>query len=370
MIYQIFGTYPQPYQPYNKRLVEGLKGEHKIQAVSAAKLPISEREKSVLYPDDSKFSLSAFRYALFQKGNSFKAAYRFFKKYGYIIKNKESVFHFHNLQNINDELLDFLIENNIKFVVSLRGYDVTIFPLMSSKNERNLSKILQYSWKVHSVCESLVQNAKEYYQSVEEKSYVIYRTPNLNDVFDFQPKSHLEKQVNIFTISRVHWKKCISESLIAVQKLKRNDIEIKYHIIGGFQGDEKKKLLYLIKKLDLEGEVILHGYKPENEFKNIISKMDLCWIPTINEGLPNTLYFLLKSGIPTVASSTDGIPEVIQNYQNGILFQPYDFDSLAQYTLKLVRDNDLRLKLSENAKHTKLQDLRSEVLQYKEMYDV
>lgn len=369
MIYQIFGTYPQPYQPYNKRLVEGLKKTQRIQAVSASELPYSEREDGVVYPSAKKFSFKAVKYAFTQRQKSFKKAYRFYKKYDYIIENQDSIFHFHNLQIINGELFDFLVSHKVKYVLSLRGYDVTIFPLVSDSNKRFLEERLKYSWKIHSVCESLVANASDYYNLSSEKAHVIYRTPNLKDVFDFNPKNTLTEQINIFTVSRVHWKKCVAESLISIKNLINKGFEVKYHVIGGFQGDERKRLLYIIAKLELQDHVVLHGYQPESQFQTIISEMDICWIPTINEGLPNTIYFLLKSGIPTIATSTDGIPEVISNGENGLLFSPYDFDELTTSTIDLIENNDLRLNLSNNAKNTQLQDIEKEVSQYNIMYE-
>ncbi|MGB5982868.1 MAG: glycosyltransferase family 4 protein [Nonlabens sp.] len=350
-------------------MVEGLKQKQKIQAVSAAELPVSERENGVFYHSSKKFSLSALWFALSQKDMSFKKAYRFYKKYDYIINNQEAIFHFHNLQNINDELLDYLIHHQIKYVLSLRGYDVTIFPLISNINEKFLEKRLRHSWKIHSVCNSLVDNASTYYSLSKEKAHVIYRTPNLKDVFDFKPKSTLGKEINIFTISRVHWKKCIAESLISIKKLIDQGFNVNYHVIGGFQGDEKKRLLYIITKLGLQNNVVLHGYQPEDQFKAVIAGMDICWIPTINEGLPNTIYFLLKSGVPTIASSTDGIPEVIKDGINGLLFSPYNFDELTTSTINLLKNSELRLQLSNNARNTELQNIESEVEQYINMYE-
>jgi glycosyltransferase involved in cell wall biosynthesis len=373
MVYHIFGKYPHTYQPYNIRLIEGLKIELSTKVVSLNNPLKKDRDSTVMYMGgaEKRFSMMAFFESLKLKKQPLKKRYKFYLKFSYVINNPDAIFHFHNLQNINNDLLKYMIRNHIRYVISLRGYDITIFPLLSPANKDKLTKILKNSWKVHSVCQSLVNEAFLYNEGIRDKSHVIYRTPNLKDFFNFKPKQNLDldQEINIFTLSRIHWKKCIPESLIALKRLKGMGFKLKYNIIGGYQGDEEKRLIFLIHKLGLKDDVILHGFKSENEFRYILKNMDLCWIPTVNEGLPNTLYFLLSTGIPCIASKTDGIPEVIINYHNGVLFNPYDFSELASETQKLINDNQLRLQIASNAKKTDLQSIENEVSQYIKMYN-
>ena len=371
MVYHVFGSYPQKYQPYNIRLVEGLRQKIQIKVISLSKLPKKNQLNHVYYKDSNfyKPSFNKLFKALRSRKKSLKEAYKFQSRFDYVIDNPDAVFHFHNLQNINDQLLDYMIINQIKYVISLRGFDVTIFPLLSKNNKNKLSKILKHAWRVHSVCKSLLGDAANYCEGVSDKSHVIYRTPNLKDVFDFQPRKKLEGEINIFTLSRIHWKKCVAESLISLKALLDKGHNVKYHIIGDFQGDEENRVIFLIHKLKLQDHVFLYGYKNEVEYKTIIQKMDFCWLPTINEGLPNTLYFLLRSGIPCIASETDGIPEVITNYENGILFEPYDFLDLTNKTHELINGNKIRLKIANNAKDTSLQNINNEMLKYINLYN-
>ena len=371
MIYHIYGSYPQKYQPYNIRLVEGLRQKNQIKVVSLSQLPKKQQESYVYYKDNNynKLFFNKLYKALKSKKRSLKEAYKFQLRFDYVIDNPDAIFHFHNLQNINNQLLDYMIYNNIKYVISLRGFDVTIFPLLSENNKNKLTRILKHAWKVHSVCKSLIGDAANYYENLLDKSHVIYRTPNLKDVFDFQPRKKLEGEINIFTLSRIHWKKCVAESMISLKALLDKGHNVKYHIIGDFQGDEENRVIFLIHKLKLQNHVFLHGYKNEVEYKTIIQKMDFCWLPTINEGLPNTLYFLLRSGIPCIASETDGIPEVITNFENGILFKPYDFLDLTNKTHELINDNNLRTRIAEDAKKTNLQTLDQEINKYLDMYE-
>ena len=377
-VFQVFMSYPNSYQPYNNRLVEGLKKEHSVLKTFIVSLdpPKNKSEADIIYPFQTHMFIRIKQriIGLFLcivnegVGSDILKKSKIYGRYSFVIRNKEAVFHFHNLYSINKDLLPLLIKYKIKYIVSLRGYDVTIKPLLNKKNADQFSFILQNSWKIHSVCESLKKEAIELAGIDESKVKVIYRTPNVKNLTAVNEITKFDATINLFTISRVHWKKCVSESLISIKQLLDEGYSVNYHIIGGFQGYEEEKLIFLIKKLNLTNNVILHGYLKEEVYSELLSKMHICWIPTVNEGLPNTLYYVLKSGFPTIAAATDGIPEVIIDNENGLLFEPYNFNDLAIKTKTMIDDDLFRMKVYKNAKNTILQEEEIETQQYIDLY--
>ncbi len=376
-VFQVFTSYPNPYQPYNERLIEGLK-KHSILKTVVVSFgeKHNKKQKEVIYPYTQTFFIKIMlmlkeMILIIKKEGIKRSIIKKIKthvRYSFILKNKNDIFHFHNLYSINKELLNILVENKIKYIVSLRGYDVTIKPLLNDKFAKQLSEILHNSWKIHSVCESLKQEAINLTNIEEAKICVIYRTPNLKNLTIVKEIDKFDSSINIFTISRIHWKKCISESLISLKLLLDKGYKVNYHLIGGFQGYEDEKIIYLIKKLNLTKNVIIHGFLNESEYTKLLSEMHICWIPTINEGLPNTLYYVLKSGFPTIAANTDGIPEILINEKNGLLFEPYNFEDLAQKTIKIIDDNLFRKQIYKNLKNTVLQNEENEIKEYVKLY--
>ena len=58
----------------------------------------------------------------------------------------------------------------------------------------------------------------------------------------------------------------------------------------------------------------------------------------------------MASGIPMVGSNLGGIPDIVNEGENGLLAKPCDYQSLANSLLKLLKDDDLRLKMGNNGK--------------------
>lgn len=381
-VYQIFKLFPQVYQPYNIRLVNSLKKHKKITTIviSQAKFNNSNTNDDI-FVINSKLNFekiirkfyygfrNTLKYGKLNNQITFLNTIQLFGKYSFLINNRHSIFHIHNINSISVDMLDVLLKFNIKYIVSLRGFDITIKPLLSDFDNKHISNILIHAWRLHAVCESLKNEAVNLSSKIsKDKISVIYRTPNYHDAMQIDYIEQSPEIWNLFTISRIHWKKCISESLISLKLLKEKNYNVKYHIIGGYQGDEKAKLLYLIKKMDLKDNVVLHGYLTENQFKEIIGSMHICWFPTINEGIPNSLYLALECRVPIVASETDGIPELIEDKSNGLLFSPYNFQQLAEKTELLFTDKELRLSIQKNAARTPMQSEETEIESYIKLY--
>lgn len=376
-VFQIFTSFPEKYQPYNKRLIDGLLKEKTLEIKIITEKPSSTSNDYLIHSlSKDQNPLSFFVKKIGGLWNSYwikrglktSFKYKIFPKYNFIKKNKKSLFHFHKIQSIPFPLLDYMITNEIKYLVSLRGYDITIFPLISDSNNGFVKKVLRNAHKIHSVCENLKEEAISLANIDNDKIKVIYRTPNIKDLTTAPILDIMPEVVNIFALSRIHWKKCIAESLMTIKRLKEKEYSIKYHIIGGFQGYENEKLLYLIKSLKLEDDVKLYGYLPESEYNLLLKNMHIFWMPSVNEGIPNSLYYVLKSGFPVIAAKTNGIPEIIKDEDNGLLFEPYDFNDLLDKTESLIINNELRKNIQQRARETKLQTLENEVELYVNLY--
>jgi glycosyltransferase involved in cell wall biosynthesis len=53
-------------------------------------------------------------------------------------------------------------------------------------------------------------------------------------------------------------------------------------------------------------------------------------LPSYSEGLPRVIYEAMAAGLPVVASSVSGIPEIVQESVTGFLVQPGDENALAE----------------------------------------
>jgi len=55
---------------------------------------------------------------------------------------------------------------------------------------------------------------------------------------------------------------------------------------------------------------------------------------------------------PVIATNIVGIPEIIKNDFNGILIPPFDINTLAENTIKLLDDKTLAKRIGKNARKT------------------
>tara|TARA_Y100000310_G_C20696429_1_gene826067 strand:- start:4733 stop:5788 length:1056 start_codon:yes stop_codon:yes gene_type:complete len=114
----------------------------------------------------------------------------------------------------------------------------------------------------------------------------------------------------------------------------------------------REKTLKLVKKLNLEKDIIFTGYVPEEDLPYLYNIADIAiYIPSIaGFGLPPLES--MACGTPTIGSNRSCIPEVIE--KAGLLVNPRDPESLAE-NIKLILSNkqlakDLSKKGQEQAK--------------------
>jgi glycosyltransferase involved in cell wall biosynthesis len=73
--------------------------------------------------------------------------------------------------------------------------------------------------------------------------------------------------------------------------------------------------------------------------------LDVLWHPATSEGLGTAVIDAMALGIPPVAFSVGGLPELIIDGECGILVPPGDVSAFAEAATRLVRDPALRKQL-------------------------
>lgn len=84
------------------------------------------------------------------------------------------------------------------------------------------------------------------------------------------------------------------------------------------------------------------GWIPEDQKADVYNSVDLLVLPSVNEGLPYVIIEALAAGLPVVASSIGGIPEVVRHGENGFIIDPGDSQALANYIVLLASNSELR----------------------------
>ena len=74
---------------------------------------------------------------------------------------------------------------------------------------------------------------------------------------------------------------------------------------------------------------------------DILRGLDLFVLPSLREGISNTILEAMASGLPVVATRVGGSPEVVEEGETGMLVPPGDAVALADAIGAYVRDHDL-----------------------------
>ncbi|MDQ7783794.1 MAG: glycosyltransferase family 4 protein, partial [Desulfomonilaceae bacterium] len=63
------------------------------------------------------------------------------------------------------------------------------------------------------------------------------------------------------------------------------------------------------------------------------------------EGSPNVIKEAMASGLPVLASTVGGIPDLVTHGETGLLFEPGDVSGLRESLALLVTDKSLRTRM-------------------------
>lgn len=106
--------------------------------------------------------------------------------------------------------------------------------------------------------------------------------------------------------------------------------------IGGL--GEQDKVLNIIHKYGLTDIVCYEGFVDGPRKNELLSSVDFFVLPSYIEGLPISILEAMSYGLPILSTSIGGIPEIVEDGQNGFLITPGDKDSLYHAMLQLMSD--------------------------------
>jgi glycosyltransferase involved in cell wall biosynthesis len=142
-------------------------------------------------------------------------------------------------------------------------------------------------------------------------------------------------QLVVGTVSFLRPEKGMDVLIDAMYLLKKKCPQVCCLIVGA--GQERQKLLEQIRQRQLEETVMLPGFR--EDIPELLGIMDVFVLPSLEEGMPQSLLQALAMERAVVASSVGGVPEVIQHGQTGLLVPPRDSVALAEQVEWLLRES-------------------------------
>jgi glycosyltransferase involved in cell wall biosynthesis len=141
--------------------------------------------------------------------------------------------------------------------------------------------------------------------------------------------------------------------------------KVRFLVAGAFQGipaelEYTAALRSLQQSLGVESVIRFLGQI--KEVPALLKLSDIFVLPSRSEGLSNALLEAMRAGLPCVATSVGGNPEVVVNGVTGFLIPLDSPEALADRILKLLRDPALRRRMGQASRFRVLQNFTLDVM--------
>jgi len=198
------------------------------------------------------------------------------------------------------------------------------------------------------------------------------------DLQEFSPQPQIRDSVRerlgipkdaivVGSVGRIVPLKDFATLLKAVEVLVPETPNIYVVLVGS--GSEVFRLQdYVANSPQLTGRVVFSGVV--EHVADLLNGMDIFVLPTLMEGMSNTLLEALAVGLPTVATRVGGNPEVVAEGECGYLFAPQDVPELVSQLRTLLRDSRLRTDFGRAARDRALRrfSLDRMLRRYRDLY--
>lgn len=275
----------------------------------------------------------------------------FFKLIKIIVQYKIDIIHAHS--TVPTGFLAVIVSKIVRIpsFVTAHGMDVNNFE--KSQIFRYLIRVTMNNCnKAIAVSEDLALKMQLF--EVDENNIVVLN--NAINLKIFKPISNEEIRVKynikdqdilLLYVGYLDTFKGVFELMDAFFEIHKKNSKIKLLIVG--EGPKRSELEEKSSKLKLNEFVIFTDKISHDEMHKYYQASDIFILPSYSEGLPLSILEAMACGIPVVASNVGGIPEIIKDYENGLLVNLKDKNDLYKKLRILINDIELREKFGKKS---------------------
>ena len=260
-------------------------------------------------------------------------------------------------------LLKELGVTNGKIITSFHGYDISSY--LKAKGKTIYKNLFQKGDLFLPISERWKKSLIEI--GCPEERLVVHKMGIDVDKFDFsQRRINKYDKINIISVARLVEKKGIYYGIQSVSRLCAIYPQITYWIVG--DGPLKKDLLGLIGDLNVERNIKILGWQPQNKVVELLKRADILLAPSVTsisgdqEGIPVILMEAMAVGLPVVSTFHSGIPELVENWKSGLLVRERDAKALAEKLQYLIENDDMVKNIAREGRRTIVEKYNISVL--------
>jgi glycosyltransferase involved in cell wall biosynthesis len=169
-------------------------------------------------------------------------------------------------------------------------------------------------------------------------------SPVKPEPFDLPDKK--KNSIRIATGGRLVSWKGIDQVIKALGSIKNG-----FLLIFG-DGPERRKLEQLAAQLTLQERICFTGNLSRAQVNFLLSESDCFILNSTYEGLPHIILEAMAAGCPVIATNIGGIPEIIQDTENGFLIEPGNESAMIAAINGIKDDGVLNRQIVEEGRRT------------------
>jgi glycosyltransferase involved in cell wall biosynthesis len=238
------------------------------------------------------------------------------------------------------------------FVVISKAFHIRVILHMHGGNfdtiySENPRMIQSYTRMILSLADGVISVSQEWRLRLAKLLQVnrIFTFMNCVDIRAFPSNGACKSghEINIIFLGRIGPLKGSFDLIEAVHCLQPGRFEPHLWLVGPEERDgDFRSAQQLLESHHLAKTCEVLGPIHREKVLQLLQEASIFVLPSYYEGLPMALLEALAAGLPVIATSVGGIPEVVQDGYNGFLIPPGNIQTLTDALAKLVGDSDLR----------------------------
>jgi glycosyltransferase involved in cell wall biosynthesis len=153
-------------------------------------------------------------------------------------------------------------------------------------------------------------------------------------------------------LARLEHKKGFEDFLDAAARVAASREDVRFLVIGdnglANRREYRRQLEARAARLGLGRRVVFMGFRMDVPY--LLSQLSVSVLPSLSEGLSNTLLESMAAGVPVVATRVGGNPELVEDGATGWLVPPGDPAAVARAVHSLIEDADLAASFGRRAR--------------------
>jgi colanic acid/amylovoran biosynthesis glycosyltransferase len=168
------------------------------------------------------------------------------------------------------------------------------------------------------------------------------------------PRSLQGEEPEILCVGRLIQRKGQSLLIEAVAALGERGVPARLTVVG--DGPTRGHLEALARTIGVKDRVRFAGAVGHDEIVRLLRAADIFCLPSFSEGVPVVLMEAMAHSLPVVTTQIMGIPELVENGDNGLLVAPGRVDVLVDALAYLAADPELRDRLGARGREKVLSE--------------